>query len=54
MPAWLHASLAAWPFEEDLADLLAASPAIAFLPEWELSAAAVHGLLRGGPQHQAG
>jgi CheY-like chemotaxis protein len=40
--------------EEDLADLLAASPAIAFLPKWELSAAAVHGLLRRGPQHRAG
>ena len=40
--------------EEDLADLLAASPAIAFLPKWELSPAAVHGLLRDGPQHQAG
>ena len=40
--------------EEDLTDLLAASPAIAFLPKWELSAAAVHGLLQDGPQHQAG
>ena len=32
--------------EEDFADLIAASPAIAFLPKWELSAAAVNGLLR--------
>lgn len=40
--------------EEDLADLLAASPAIAFLPKWELSATAVHGLLRDGTQHHAG
>ncbi len=40
--------------EEDLADLLAASPAIAFLPKWELSAAAVHGLLRSAARHQPG
>jgi CheY-like chemotaxis protein len=40
--------------EEDLADLLAASPAIAFLPKWELSATAVRGLLRDGTQHHAG
>jgi CheY-like chemotaxis protein len=40
--------------EEDLADLLAVSPAIAFLPKWELSAAAVHGLLGSGSRDQAG
>lgn len=40
--------------EEDLADLLAASPAIAFLPKWELSATAVHGLLRHGTRDEAG
>lgn len=40
--------------EEDLADLLAASPAIAFLPKWELSADAVHGLLRDASRHRAG
>lgn len=40
--------------EEDLADLLEASPAIAFLPKWELSAAAVQGLLRSGARDQAG
>jgi len=31
--------------EEDFADLIAASPAIAFLPKWDLSAAAVTELL---------
>jgi DNA-binding NarL/FixJ family response regulator len=31
--------------EEDFAELIAASPAIAFLPKWELSAAAVGDLL---------
>jgi CheY-like chemotaxis protein len=31
--------------EEDFADLIAASPAIAFLPKWELSAAAITDLL---------
>jgi CheY-like chemotaxis protein len=32
--------------EEDFGDLIAAGPAIAFLPKWELSAAAVNRLLR--------
>jgi DNA-binding NarL/FixJ family response regulator len=40
--------------EEDFADLIAASPAIAFLPKWELSAATVHGLLRDAAQRDAG
>ena len=40
--------------EEDFADLIAASPAIAFLPKWELSAAAVNGLLRNAAQRDAG
>lgn len=36
--------------EEDFADLIAASPAIAFLPKWDLSAVAVTELLnRAGP-----
>jgi DNA-binding NarL/FixJ family response regulator len=40
--------------EEDLTDLLAASPAIAFLPKWELSAAAVLGVLRDAAHTEAG
>jgi CheY-like chemotaxis protein len=40
--------------EEDFADMIAASPAIAFLPKWELSAAAVEGLLRRAAQPDAG
>ncbi|HEX9355585.1 MAG TPA: response regulator [Streptosporangiaceae bacterium] len=40
--------------EEDFAGLIAASPAIAFLPKWELSAAAVEGLLRRAAQHDDG
>jgi CheY-like chemotaxis protein len=40
--------------EEDCADLVAASPAIAFLPKGELSAAAVSGLLRQAAQCEAG
>ena len=40
--------------EEDFADVIAASPAIAFLPKWELSAAAVEGLLRRAAQRDAG
>jgi hypothetical protein len=31
--------------EEDFADLIAASPAIAFLPKWKLSARAIESLL---------
>jgi DNA-binding NarL/FixJ family response regulator len=31
--------------EEDFADLLAVSPAVAFLPKWKLSAAAVRAVL---------
>jgi hypothetical protein len=31
--------------EEDFADLLAVSPAVAFLPKWKLSAAAVRDVL---------
>jgi hypothetical protein len=34
--------------------MIAASPAIAFLPKWELSAAAVEGLLRRAAQPDAG
>lgn len=40
--------------EEDFADLVAASPAIAFLPKWELSAAAVAALLAGEGQAGGG
>jgi CheY-like chemotaxis protein len=40
--------------EEDFSDVIAASPAIAFLPKWELSAAAVEGLLRRAAQRNAG
>jgi len=36
--------------EEDLADLVDVSPAIAFLPKWELSAAAVSALVLGAGQ----
>ena len=32
--------------EEDFADLIAASPAIGFLPKWKLSARSIEGLLR--------
>ena len=32
--------------EEDFADLIAASPAIGFLPKWKLSARAIENLLR--------
>jgi CheY-like chemotaxis protein len=39
---------------EDFADVIAASPAIAFLPKWELSAAAVEGVLRRAAQRDAG
>jgi CheY-like chemotaxis protein len=39
--------------EEDFADAIAASPAIAFLPKWELSAAAVEGLLRRAARRDA-
>jgi DNA-binding NarL/FixJ family response regulator len=45
-----HVILISTHAEEDFADLIAASPAIAFLPKWELSAAAVTELLaRTGP-----
>jgi DNA-binding NarL/FixJ family response regulator len=40
--------------EEDFSDVIAASPAIAFLPKWELSAAAVESLLRRAAQGDAG
>jgi CheY-like chemotaxis protein len=40
--------------EEDFADVIAASPAIAFLPKWELSAAAVQSLLRRAAQGDDG
>jgi CheY-like chemotaxis protein/anti-sigma regulatory factor (Ser/Thr protein kinase) len=36
--------------KEDFADLISASPAIAFLPKWELSAAAVSDLLLKAPR----
>ncbi len=32
--------------EEDFSDLIAASPAIGFLPKWKLSARAIENLLR--------
>jgi DNA-binding NarL/FixJ family response regulator len=52
-PAWpIQVIMISTHAEEDLADLLAASPAIAFLPKWELSAAAVHELLRSATRHQ--
>jgi len=39
---------------EDFADLIEVSPAIGFLPKWELSAPAVLALLRAAPQSQPG
>ena len=39
---------------EDFADLIEVSPAIGFLPKWELSAAAVLALLRAAPQGHPG
>jgi DNA-binding NarL/FixJ family response regulator len=39
---------------EDFADLVAASPAIAFLPKWELSATAVGDLLAEAAGDEAG
>ena len=39
---------------EDFADLIEVSPAIGFLPKWELSAAAVVALLRDASQGHPG
>jgi len=45
-PRRAHVIMISTHAEDDFADLIAASPAIAFLPKWELSAAAVRDLLK--------